>query len=331
MKTIKKQITIPYTSTKAYSMYFNGYPICSFDIETTGLSPDSATIILSGLYMHYKDHGEVIQFFAETEQDETLIIEETLKLLNQSSHILTYNGRSFDIPFLLKRAVFHGLDIPDIPYNLDLYSLFDKFSKIRDSINNLSQKNAEIYAGITNLRTDKINGQISIKLYSEYIRQPSERSIDKILLHNRDDVLQLFRLLRLLPECDLHKAMANLGFSCYGYHVIKQKIIRSSLSVKLKLPPYTPNYISFPTLEAPYRVMFTKQIGEIDFTAERIDENILVVDAHKILTRLGIKSDDIIFSYPGFQSGYLILKDNKHINQLEINAFIIRFLSIFTF
>jgi DNA polymerase III epsilon subunit-like protein len=78
------------------------------DIETTGLDPKVDRVIAVGLL---QGQGEPITL---TDPDEATLLRETLAALNRLDPevVLTYNGISFDLPFLLERCRQHGIRCP---------------------------------------------------------------------------------------------------------------------------------------------------------------------------------------------------------------------------
>ena len=71
------------------------------DIETTGLSAKNSICYLIGL-AYYKDKSfECTQLFADTPDDEPVILQELLSYISRFKAIVTYNGDTFDIPYIL--------------------------------------------------------------------------------------------------------------------------------------------------------------------------------------------------------------------------------------
>lgn len=196
-----------------FDIYFKNKRGAVFDIETTGLSPKKNALILSGFVIP-QGSGKFLcrQIFAESLADEPLVIKETLKILSELDYIVTYNGASFDIPFLEKRMSFHKFKSRHMPYDLDLYKIVKTCSEIGKFTPNLKQKTIENYMGLWSDRKDDIDGALSITLYQTYLVSHDEVAEKKILLHNSDDVKQLYRILFILPRTDFHKAMCSYGF-----------------------------------------------------------------------------------------------------------------------
>ena len=79
------------------------------DIETTGLSPKNSVCYLIGL-AYYKDTSfECTQFFADTPGDEPVILQEFLSYISRFKAVVTYNGDTFDIPYIISRCKCNSL------------------------------------------------------------------------------------------------------------------------------------------------------------------------------------------------------------------------------
>ena len=250
-------------------------------------------------------------------------------MLKDLDYIVTYNGASFDIPFLKERARKKEIDFPDI-FNLDLFTIVRKFSNIKDLTGSLRQKDVEQYLGIADERADEINGGRSVEMYYEYLNSHDPELQKFILLHNHDDICQLYRLLPVLKLVDLNAAMLSYGYPAGEFTVTNIKVSSSGLLVNAAYKGETDGYIAFPTEEQPYRAMIGPDGDtEIEFPSENIANGVDVIDAKRILSNMGSSQNaDIakgapdIFRFPAFSSGYLILSIEGRKNALEINAFL---------
>jgi uncharacterized protein YprB with RNaseH-like and TPR domain len=341
MKTYIHETKLKRYTGKAFDLYFGGLKPAVFDIETTGLSPSQDKVILTGILLISGGTARTIQFFAESPEDEKEVIKNTIATLKQADLAITYNGKSFDFPFIAKRAEKSGAGtFPDI-YNLDLYTIIRNYSDLGTLLDSLSQKSIENYLGISDIRKDRISGAQSIRHYEHFVMTGSFNDERRIILHNRDDILQLYRLLPVLRSCDLHKALYACGYPAGRIHVDSCRLSRAELTVKAHATKKIKDYIAFPCPDLPCRIAASSKTGllEIDFPAECIADKVFVIDALKLLNgalNMILKSDTEpvdeagfpLPPYPAFQSGYLILKQNHKINFLEINTFLICFIKI---
>ncbi|HEV2120753.1 MAG TPA: ribonuclease H-like domain-containing protein [Candidatus Bathyarchaeia archaeon] len=81
--------------------------IVILDIETTSLEADAGVLVGAGL-MSDTGRGEYLE--ARRTRDEKLLLTKLSKRLESYDVMVTWNGRSFDIPFLTTRLMRHGLD-----------------------------------------------------------------------------------------------------------------------------------------------------------------------------------------------------------------------------
>lgn len=168
--------------------------ILFFDIETTGLSKVKNQIYLIGIG-YYSDEGlNVIQWFAEVESEESLVLKAFTEFSSSYACLINYNGRSFDIPFTMERMSKYGLSMPDFT-SVDLYTYTKPLKKIL-SLDDLTQKSIERFLGIK--REDKYNGGELISIYKKYTRYPSQEYLKLLLLHNKEDVLNMHYLTDIL-------------------------------------------------------------------------------------------------------------------------------------
>ena len=194
----------PYTS-RAFADYF-GTDWCVLDIETTGLSPRTSKVILVGLEFPDGESLRAVQLFAHSRQEEEQLLLKLNELLNRNLTIVTYNGASFDLPYLEYRYRANRVEPSWLPARgLDLYKAVRFHSRLKEVLPNLKQKTVEGYLGIAKDRTDEISGAESVALYEEYETFSNPEDRERILLHNRDDIVQLSRLLRILDKLDLHR------------------------------------------------------------------------------------------------------------------------------
>ena len=245
MKILKEEYKDEELALGFFDTYFKGMKYAIFDIETTGLSPKNCQVILSGFVIPTGNGNfQMIQYFAETLSDEAEVLIATMKILENVDFIITFNGQSFDIPFVEKRV--NALNInsfkkPSQVYNLDIYRLVRKFSDVKKFVPNLKQKTLENFLGLYTTRDDQIDGGKSVDQYFEYLATKDPELERTILLHNSDDVKQLYRLCNILKKVDFHQAMANVGFPCNATTIENISLIRGMfrLTGRTLLADYT--------------------------------------------------------------------------------------------
>ena len=290
-------------------MYFGGLRYAAFDIETTGLSSKFCTTVLTGFAAEESGKLKSRQYFAENLNCEMEVLQQTLNEFEELDFVVTYNGTSFDFPFVLERLKKNGMKAGRIPYNLDLFPVVRKFSDIRSFVPNLRQKTLENFLGLWDHREDEIHGGQSVELYYEYLACHDEKIKEKIILHNHDDVLQLCRLLDVISRTNFHRAMSNLGFPVKtepGLFTIKGvRISRGKLLIK-GLQPYgmIAAYVEPGDGTLSYEL---KEDGtfEIALTLEK-EQGLVLADTAPLEVDKGDFNQ-----LPTFGSDYLILSKNE--------------------
>lgn len=297
-----------------FETYFGGLSMGVLDIETSGFSPESSQVILVGVLSARREDGALImkQYFAEDPGEEEALLKAVDRDYQNLDFLVTYNGRAFDLPFLEGRR--RRLGLPSAPniYNLDLYKIVRDFSDIGKFTPNLKQKTLESFLGLWQNRTDEISGGESVQLYLDYLITGASDLKEKILLHNRDDVLQLFRLLRVLPKVNLHGAMYKFGFPLT---LEKERFIISNIQLKKdhlmvegKQPSPTLNYVYYGE-ELPH---FHFNNGDFSFSIPTLTHKSLVLVDGK---RLGITTENTI-------EGYSVIKKADDFHYSEINLLV---------
>lgn len=324
MRIIEEYISGPMFSSPIFDEYFGGMNIVVADIETTGLSPKSAAVILGGAVFAENGARKAIQFFGDTIDDEKELLERYTALLERADVIVTYNGQRFDIPFLLNRMKRHGLDTFGMErlYSLDIYRVLRYHSHLPEILPNMKQKTVEIFLGDSDSRTDEIDGAQSVELYYEYVNSSGAKRgqlLDSILLHNRDDIVRLSDMMRILRTLDIHEIMYSSGFPLAAgesiIHTEKIKMLKGRMSVQGQVMGDTADYTCF---SDGFVLSVSGKDGKLklDIECENVDDY-TVSD----LRILGM-DDEGLQKLGGYESGYLILREGKEARCHEINMLV---------
>lgn len=336
MDIIRNYHEIELFTSKLMDRYFGGMKMGVFDIETLGLNPSTAEMVLAGIMEPCPDGScQIIQFFAEKREDEKDILDALVEELEKYDYILTYNGKHFDMPFVDKRIRAHGnMSYHPKCYNLDLYLILNGHSHLKSVLANLRQKTVEAYMGLRPYRQDVISGADSIQLYYKYLeaKEPSEkqRLKNKILLHNHDDLLQLYQIFPIILKTNVHRAMSYLGFPVAAQNgwpqlnVSKVRVDYSGLTISGNYGGPLFSYIAYDTQQKPYSCHFDPD-GSFQF--------LLPTDRHKGNQFLNLKyylhEFHEFLRYPNYINGFLLLINEGTTNYMELNMFVKRFLNEF--
>ena len=331
MEIIRQDLNIEYFDYPLLNEYLGGKSFAAFDIETMGLDPRRAPMILAGLMTVEPDgSAELKQYFLDRPEEEHLLLDALIEELNSYDYLITYNGKRFDLPYIVKRYHMINHEDPDIrPFDLDLYLAVRGFSGLKGVLPSLSQKSLEIYMGLGSDRTDLISGGESVELYYQYLTEADPFIKDslkrQILLHNSDDVMQLYRLMPVLRQCDIHGAAYKLGFPVYqdeddGGQVLKINEIRTAktkLTVEGCYSGEPVSYHGFSNYEHPFETVFTKE------RTFKVTLPLLREGEGSYVNLLDYFDDTEDFKgCAGYVNDYLILSDGKDLNQRDINIFL---------
>ncbi len=212
-----------------------------FDIETTGLSPKMHRVYLIGC-LYRKDNRFILQqFFADSSDAEEEVLLSFCRLLEKFSGLISFNGQHFDQNFLQQRMHFYGEEekkhfFSDHTSELeqgaerlstlshwDLFLLTRPFAKIL-GLENAKQKSWETFLGIH--RKDLFSGGELISVYQDYLMTKKEEALTLLLLHNREDVLYMPKLLPLLAYPALfqgHFSVSSFTEHCYQNYTGKEE------------------------------------------------------------------------------------------------------------
>lgn len=221
-----------------------GKDICFLDIETTGLSREYNQIYLIGLVYFDKLIGNWLlkQFFAENLQEEKEVLEGLNREIASFDLIVTYNGHSFDLPFINRRMEKLGIknEIKDIQ-GFDIYRELRRNASYL-SLDNLRLKTVEESLGI--YRLDEYSGKDCIKFYYKYVNSGDEISRERILRHNYDDlfylvdVLEIFNVIKEIKsfemEIDKVSLASILDIEIRGIFIEKDILTIKALTSPLK-------------------------------------------------------------------------------------------------
>ncbi len=210
-----------------------------FDIETTGLSPARDTVYCIGCGYAKGDEVIVELFFAEGPSDEPEVLASFFALTQTHPYLITFNGTTFDLPFLKKRtAILSGVSadeaedsaveaegtadkctggagegagsgpIPGGSSHLDLYREAKAMRGLLD-LPSYKQKSIEQFLGIG--REDLYTGGELIEFYQRYVEHPDPEILKPVLLHNREDVIGMFGLLGILAYRQFSEGEFEIG------------------------------------------------------------------------------------------------------------------------
>ena len=175
------------------------------DIETAGLAANTYAF-LCGLMYFQPETGEfmVEQAFARDYAEEEGLLLHVREALGRFDTVVTYNGSSFDLPFLRTRMAVHR--IPDIVPMGSVDLLHATRRVFRPALPNVRLVTVEAHLrGVE--RVDDIPSRFIPRAYHEYVRTQDARIIRNIVYHNRMDIFTMAVILNHLAEPPLAAAL----------------------------------------------------------------------------------------------------------------------------
>ena len=167
-----------------------------FDLETTGLSRDTGNLpFLTGLGFYESDDFVVEQLFLADPAREPEALDRLAVHLDRPRLLVSFNGRSFDLPILHNRAVIHRradrLKL-DSHAHLDLLPPCRRLFKPRLTNCRLKTLECELL-GFE--RTDDVEGAEVSVVYQEFLRTGKWGRMPMVLSHNLLDIALMAPLL----------------------------------------------------------------------------------------------------------------------------------------
>ena len=165
------------------------------DIETLGLS--NVPIILIGVAEIKGNNIISSQYFLRDLDEEIAVLKGYFSHLDEDSVHVTFNGKTFDVPYIKNRLNYHRIDVDFDLAHLDLM-YFAKYLW-RDELPNCQLQTIEKYKfGLE--RVDDVPGQYIPGYYNTYLSERNIGPMIPIIEHNRQDIVSLADFLMKMYE-----------------------------------------------------------------------------------------------------------------------------------
>jgi uncharacterized protein YprB with RNaseH-like and TPR domain len=172
-----------------------------FDIETTGLSGGAGTLAFLAGCGWFDAGGDFVvrQFFLASPSGEREMLERLGEVFGEASLVVTYNGRTFDVPFMETRWAFHRSTPPteDLPH-------FDMLPSARRLWGERDRNAAESEGCSLSALERRVLGfhrhgdipgfEIPAR-YFQFLRTGDMATVEAVLEHNRHDLISLAALM----------------------------------------------------------------------------------------------------------------------------------------
>jgi uncharacterized protein YprB with RNaseH-like and TPR domain len=169
------------------------------DTETTGLAGGTGTAaFLVGVGFVRDDRFHVRQYVMRDYEEEAALLSALAEDLRGFRHLVTFNGRTFDVPLLESRYRLCRARFPLArAFHLDLLAPARRLWKERLVSCRLQSLESALLAYA---RHEDVPGDEIPRIYFDYVRWRDGRALRRVLEHNRLDVVSLAALALLASE-----------------------------------------------------------------------------------------------------------------------------------
>lgn len=182
------------------------------DTETTGLGGAGTLAFMVGVAYFEQDALVVRQYFLRDHADEAAMLPLLAQLLEEKTAVITFNGRSFDLPLLDNRYLMNRFDLPqgELRQRPHIDLLHPARRIWRQRLDSCSLSSLETHILDVRRTHEDVPGSLIPYLYNTYLREGDIRPLLRVFYHNQLDMLSMVtlttRLLRLFdqPQNDEH-------------------------------------------------------------------------------------------------------------------------------
>lgn len=180
-------------------------PFCFYDTETTGLKGAGVLIFLNGVLKEVEGGFLLTQFVLADPGQEASFLKATDFWVNEQT-IITYNGKSFDLPQLVSRWTMNRNDLPRLKHHHQIDLMHSSKRIWKGELERFKLKQIEeMKLGFK--RENDIPGHLAPIIYFDAVKSGNPINLMKVLKHNEWDILSLVTLyilsVELLQEKDV--------------------------------------------------------------------------------------------------------------------------------
>jgi hypothetical protein len=172
-----------------------GRCLALLDIETAGLT--AAPLFLVGILTLDAGGLALHQYFARDYTEEAAMLEGFLRAVGDFDSLVTFNGATFDLPYILERATYHRLPGALTAPHLDLLPRARK--KWRGAVPNCKLVTLENRV-LGRCRVGDVPGSTIPQLYHDFVRTGNWDLLAPVFHHNALDLLAMAELLPYLLD-----------------------------------------------------------------------------------------------------------------------------------
>ncbi len=174
--------------------------ILVLDLETTGLGRTGTLAFMIGLGYYENDQFIVEQLFLPDPEAEVSSFDRLLELVKSRSLLITFNGKTFDVPVLESRLLYHQiwLNLREMEH-LDLLHIARRLW--RNKLPSCALETIEFYVlgHIRDKELDIEGGDIP-QTYYQFLLNGDPEMIRRVFIHNHHDILHTAALFTLISD-----------------------------------------------------------------------------------------------------------------------------------
>jgi len=168
------------------------------DIETTGLG--QTPLFLIGVMTWEGDNLVVRQFLARDCHEEPAVIQLFADLAAGKSFLITFNGKSFDLPMIYQRA--ERLDVPCILHAHHFDLLHECRRVWQPQLPNCQLQTLEQQICNHPPRDETVSSEQIPAVYEAFLRNGNALQLAQVMHHNVQDLVTMAELLVKLPAME---------------------------------------------------------------------------------------------------------------------------------
>ena len=163
------------------------------DLETCGLA--SSPVFLAGTMAWNGSDFVMRQYFARHYGEEAALLAALGEAARGFEFLVTFNGKSYDAPFLVGRAMLNRVGLALPPRHLDL--LHPARRRWRHSLPDCRLQTLELYV-CRRRRSGDVPGEVVPGLYHDFVRRGDPWRLVPVFHHNLLDVITMAEIMRAL-------------------------------------------------------------------------------------------------------------------------------------
>ena len=167
------------------------------DIETCGLTA-TPTFLIGTMHLDGDDRFRLVQIFARDYAEERSGLAHFASMMNDYDYIVTFNGKSFDWPYICDRSIYHGVQITAAqPKHLDL--LHESRRRWKEVLPNCKLQTLEYHVS-GRRRVGDLPGSMIPDAYHRYVKSGDARQMLDVLHHNALDLITMSELMLFILQ-----------------------------------------------------------------------------------------------------------------------------------